>query len=246
VFSPAALIVAAVTVFLAGAVQGLMGLGFSLVTVPILVVFLAPRIAVPVVLILSTVINVLLYREVRGQADLKRMLPLVIAGVASLPVGTYLLVSLDAGMLKIIIGALISCFALALLAGWQRPVRREVTGLVAAGLASGILNGVTSTSGPPVIFFLANQGMPREAFRASLITYFMFLNLATVPVYLAGGLLTREVLAESVILLPGMVAGGLAGSRLTSRVPEAAFRKAALSIVFVAGLFSVLAGAGVL
>jgi uncharacterized membrane protein YfcA len=233
-------------VFAAGTVQGLLGFGFSLVTVPVLVLLLAPRTAVPVILVLSTLINLFLYRGVRGKGDLKRIRLLMIAGTASLPVGTYLLASIDARPLKVLIGVVISFFALAFLAGWRRPVACEKAGLVATGVASGILNGVTSTSGPPVILFLANQGMTKDAFRASLVTYFLFLNLATLPIYLAAGLLSLGVMAQAGFLVPAMVVGALVGSRLTSRVPEKAFRILAMLMVLATGLMSTLSGAGLL
>jgi uncharacterized membrane protein YfcA len=233
-------------VYAASVVQGLLGFGFSLVTVPILVLFVAPKMAVPVILVLSTFINLFLYREVRGKASLRRMLPLMIAGVAGLPVGTYLLVTLDAGLVKIAVGCLVAFFALVFLAGLERPIRRENWGLVAAGVTSGILNGVSSTSGPPVILFLANQGMVRDTFRASLIAYFLFLNLATIPIYLIGGLISRGVLGYSAALLPAMVLGALTGSKLSRRVPERSFRRIALIAVIGAGVVSVLSGAGLL
>jgi len=240
------LVVGLAAVYAAGVVQGLMGFGFSLVTVPILVLFVAPRMAIPVILVLSTFINLFLYREVRGKANLRRMLPLMVAGVAGLPVGTYLLVALDAGLIKIAAGCLVAFFALVFLAGLERPIKRENLGLVAAGVTSGILNGVTSASGPPVILFLANQVMARDAFRASLIAYFLFLNLATIPIYLIGGLISSGVLAYSGVLLPAMVLGALTGSKLSPRVPERAFRRVALAAVVGAGVLSVLSGAGLL
>ncbi|HVP57332.1 MAG TPA: sulfite exporter TauE/SafE family protein [bacterium] len=233
-------------VFVAGLVQGTLGFGFSLVTVPILVLFLAPKVTVPVMLVLSTFLNLLLYREVRTTANLRRLLPLMFAGIVGLPIGTYLLVSLDVGLLKTVIGCLVALSGLAFLAGFERPIRRETLGMVAAGITSGVLNGVTSASGPPVILFLANQGMARDTFRASLIAYFLFLNLATIPIFLVGGLISRTVLAYSGLLLPAMVLGALTGSKLSRRIPERAFRRVALAAVIGAGILSVLSGTGLL
>lgn len=231
-------------VFAAGLVQGLLGFGFALVSVPVLVLLVPPRAAVPAALLLGTAINIVLYWHVRSQANLRRMVPLLIAGIAGLPIGTYLLAVLDPGLAKIVIGCLITAFALASLAGFERPIRREALGLAATGVASGILNGIASASGPPVVLFLANQGMTRDAFRATLIAYFLFLDLANIPVYWGSGLFSREIVAYAGALLPALVAGALVGNRLCRLVPERLFRQVALAAVAGTGALSVLSGIG--
>ena len=241
-FEPSSLALGGLIVLAAGLVQGLLGFGFALVAVPVLALVMVPREAVPVALVLGTFINLFLYLEVRGRVQAGRLLPLVLAGIAGIPVGTYLLVSLNTGILRIAIGCLVALSALAFLAGLERPIKRERIGLAASGFTSGILNGVASMSGPPVVLFLANQGMPKDAFRASLIAYFLVLNLATVPVYIVARLVSVDVLAYAGVLLPLMAAGALAGSRLARRVPEKAFRRAVLVAVAAAGVVAVVSG----
>jgi len=233
------------TVFAAGIVKGLTGFGFSLLTVPILVVLLGPRKAVPIIIILNAASNVPLYIHSRRWSSLGRIRPLIAAGIISIPVGTYLLLVLDTAALKLIAGVAICLFALAFLLGFRREIKREKRGLIGAGLVSGILNGLISTGGPPVILFLTNQGMPKQRFRANLIAYFLFLNAATLPMHFAGGLISLEVVKYAVIFIPALAAGALVGTRLIGYVPEAAFRKTVLAVVMTAGLMLALAGLGV-
>ena len=235
-----------VAVFAAGIAKGLTGFGFSLITVPILVILLGPRKAVPVIIILNAVSNIPLYLHSRKYSSLARIRPLIAAGVVSIPVGTYLLLVLDAAALRLIVGVVICFFALAFLLGLRREIKRETRGLIGTGLVSGILNGLISTGGPPVILFLANQGMPKDRFRANLIAYFLFLNAATLPAHFVGGLLSLEVVEYAAIFMPALAGGALVGIRLIKHVPEAAFRKTVLIIVMVAGFTVALAGLGVL
>jgi uncharacterized membrane protein YfcA len=233
-------------VFGAGVVKGLTGFGFSLFTVPVLVVLLGPKTAVPVIVILNAVSNVPLYFHSRRWSSLRRIWPLIVAGIVSIPVGTYLLLVLAAATLKLIVGIVICLFALAFLAGFRKAIRQERLGLMGAGLISGVLNGLISAGGPPVILFLTNQGMPKENLRANLIAYFLFLNTATLPVHLAGGLISLEVVEYAAILVPALAGGVLVGTGLIGYVPEAAFRKTVLSVVMIAGFLVALAGLGVL
>jgi uncharacterized membrane protein YfcA len=234
------------TVFAAGVVKGLTGFGFSLLTVPILVILLGPKTAIPIIIILNAASNVPLYFHSRKWSSLGRIRPLIAAGIISIPVGTYLLLVLDTAVLKLIVGIAICLFALAFMLGFRREIKREKHGLIGAGLVSGILNGLISTGGPPVILFLTNQGVPKQRFRASLIAYFLFLNTATLPVHYAGGLISLEVVEYAAIFMPALAAGALVGTRLIGYVPEAAFRKAVLTVVMAAGLMLVLAGFGVI
>jgi uncharacterized membrane protein YfcA len=232
-------------VFAAGIIKGLTGFGFSLLTVPILVILLGPRKAVPIIIILNAASNVPLYFHSRKWSSLAAIRPLIVAGIISVPVGTYLLLVLDTAALKLIVGVVICLFALAFLLGFRREIKREKRGLIGAGLVSGILNGLISTGGPPVILFLANQGMPKQRFRANLIAYFLFLNVATLPVHFAGGLLSLEVVEYAAMFIPALAGGALVGTRLIKHVPEAVFRKTVLAVVMAAGLMVVLAGLGV-
>jgi len=231
-------------VYAAGLTQGLTGFGFSLVTVPVVVIILGPKTAVPVIMLLSLVLNVMLYAQSRKWSDTRRIRPLIIAGIASVPLGALLLVMLDPSVLKLVVGCAIFGFALASLLGFRREVRNERLGFVGVGLVSGTLNGAISTSGPPVILFLANQGVTKRTFRASLVTYFLFLNLAALPVYLIGGLMSVRIVKLAGLLVGPMLLGAWSGSRLVGAVPEKAFRSTTLAIVLATGVLAVLSSLG--
>jgi uncharacterized membrane protein YfcA len=233
-------------VFIAGIVKGLTGFGFSLMAVPVLVLLLGPRTAIPVIVVLNAFTNVVLFAGCRRAANLRRIVPLIIAGVATVPIGTYLLLILEPISLKLIVGCVTVAFALAFLVGFRRPIRKERGGFLLAGLLSGTLNGVISTAGPPVILFLTNQGVTKTEFRANLVGYFLFLNMATVPIYFAGGLMSRSVGGYAAVLIPALLLGAFLGSRLLRVVPEKTFRAVALLIVVVAGLLSVLSSIGMI
>jgi len=239
-------IYAIIAVFVAGVTKGLTGFGFSLVSVPVLVVLLGPRTGVPVIILLNATANVAMFPLVRKAAHLRRIVPLIVAGIAAVPLGMLLLLRLDPQTVKLVAGLATILFALAFLAGFRRPFANEKWGFAAAGLISGTSNGLISTGGPPAVLFLTNQGVPKQAFRANLIAYFLFLNLASVPMFLAGGLLSVSVARYALMLVPAMFLGAFVGSKLLRRLPERTFRVTALVVVMLAGLLSVLSSLGAL
>ena len=240
------LLYGALAVYLGGLIQGLTGFGFSMVTVPLLVIFISPKMVVPAVLILSLVVNMVLFLKLREWVDLRRIRSLIIFGIAGMPVGVFLLVVLDAGLLKILIGSVILLFAIAFLMGLRREIQNEQYGFAAVGVVSGLLNGSIKMAGPPVILFLTNQGLAKQPFRASLVSYFLFVNLATVPVFCLGGVMTVSVARYAILLIPVLIAGVLTGNQLARVVAEERFRVIALIIVVAAALLSILSGVGLI
>ena len=231
-------------ILVASVTSGLTGFGFSLVTVPLLVNVLPPRTVVPIVLTLSNLIHFLILVETRKWIDVKRIWPLIIAGMAATPLGTYLLLVLDDHTLKVLIGLVTAFTALALLAGFKRPVQNEKLAFGPVGVASGLLHGSTGMGGPPTILFFSNQGTEKQVFRANLTFFFTLLSLSAVTSQLLGGLLTREILAYCLWFLPALLLGVLTGVKLAHKVSEVVFRRITLIVVGVTGLSAVISGLG--
>jgi uncharacterized membrane protein YfcA len=146
--------------------------------------------------------------------------------------------------MTVVIG-LVSIFSsLSLVVGWSLPVRNERLGLACTGLLSGILGGSTSMSGPPVVLFLANQGVEKQVFRANTTLYFIVLSLSTLPSQIASSLITRHLAAYAAALFPALIAGTLIGMQLSGKVGEESFRRLILAVVILAGVVSIASGLG--
>lgn len=229
-------------VAVAGVISGMTGFGFALVTAPLLVLALPARVAVPIISVLSLLSHLVVLGETLRSIRLKRIWLLVLGGIIGSPLGVYLLLLLDPATLKLAIGVVTTLFALALLVGFKRPIRDERLASLPIGLASGLLGGSTSMSGPPVVLFFSNQGVDKAGFRANLNLYFILLACATLPAQLVAGLLTRQVLTYLAWFAPALFAGTLAGVWLARRVDDEAFRRLTLIVVIATGL-SAIAGA---
>jgi len=232
--------------FLAGVTQGLTGFGFALVSVPLLMIFLPIKMVVPIVLILSTLVSITILLEARKWVDLKKILPMMVTGTIGVPLGTYLLTVLNVSLLKVFVGSVITLFAVAFLSGFRKKIKREGLAFASVGVISGLLNGSTAMSGPPVILFFTNQDVNKKVFRANLVAYFITLNLVTIPIFIIAGLMSREVVNYAFLFLPGMVLGALTGIKISHRVEEKSFKRIVLVIVMVVGLLSVASGLGIL
>ncbi len=238
-------IIAAIIIILIGAlIQGLAGFGFSQFAIPLLVLFIASGELIPIMVFLSLFLNILMISDLRKEVNIRRIWPLMAGGIFGIPLGTYLLMVADANHLKILIGALIFVFGLAQLLEIKKQLEEERFAMLPIGFTGGVLQGSVSMSGPPLILFFSNQGFTKQQFRASLIAFFLFMNIATLPIYLLAGLWTPSVMSTSIMLLPGLVVGTLIGARFSRKVPEAKFKNFVLILVMVFGCMSIASGLG--
>ncbi|MGA1821814.1 MAG: sulfite exporter TauE/SafE family protein [Thermoplasmatota archaeon] len=226
----------------AGLVQGLSGFGSALVMVPMMIHLLPPRVVVPMALVFGTVLNGYLMIKEREHLQMKRIWPLLIAGIAGLPAGALLLLFVEASVLKVMIGSVIILTGILILLGITIKVRKEKPAMIPVGIISGILNGSISMSGPPVILFFSNQRMRKGNFRGNIVSYFLILNIFTIPVFAAGGLFTSTVLIYSALLIVPLILGLLIGTGAARRIGEGGYRKLVLILVTVTGVSSLVSG----
>lgn len=238
-------IVAAIIIILVGAmIQGLAGFGFSQFAIPLLVLFIISGELIPIMVVLSLFLNIMMVHDLRKDVRVKRIWPLMAGGLFGIPLGTYLLIMANPDHIKILIGSLILIFGITQLIGIRKHFRDERIAMAPIGFTGGVLQGSVSMSGPPVILFFSNQGFTKQEFRASLVAFFLFMNIVTLPVYLYAGLLTGTVLTSSLVLLPGMALGTFMGLRMAHRVPEEKFKKFVLVLVMIFGCMSIASGLG--
>jgi hypothetical protein len=98
------------------------------------------------------------------------------------------------------------------------------------GLASGLANGA-AVGGLPVAAWFAAQALPAARFRATLIAYFTALDLWSLPMMAAAGMVGRDTLAAVLILFPAMSAGVWAGGRRFLAAPPDGFRRFAILLL---------------
>jgi len=238
------LLTGGIITFCAATVAGTTGFGYGLVSVPLLMLVLPPRVVVPAVTTHIFLVSLFILLEVIRNVDLRRIWPLMATGLIGLPLGVYVLLVLSEGALKTIVGVVIVFFALVLLLGINLEIKNEKIALAPVGIASGLLASGTAMAGPPVILFFSNQGMLKQVFRANLAAYFVFLNAITIPAHAASGLFTGEVVRLALLFLPTLAVGMVLGIFLSRKVPEEYFKRLVLVVVLCSGLLSITSGLG--
>jgi len=220
--------------------QGLSSFGFSILSLPLLSMYLSPKTVVPMLLFYSIVINLTVIATCWKSFSIKSIWMLLAGAVLGLPLGTYLLLILDDVILRKGIGVFVVIFSLILLSGKRWILKREKTTQLIIGFFSGIFSGSVGISGPPIILFLSNKGVGKDEFRANLSGYFFLLNLFTIPVYYLNGLLTKEVMHYSMNWSPALIVGVATGTFFARKIKPEKFGKLVLILLLLTGLLSLI------
>ena len=114
-----------------------------------------------------------------------------------------------------------------------------------AGLISGVVNGATALGGLMVVIFLLTGSMTAVSIRASLIAFFLVLDIYAIIFISSENLLTNDVLIRIVIFIPPLLIGNMLGHRRFVTTAPDSFRHytlGLLTIISVTGLFRVFLG----
>ncbi len=224
----------ALAVALGAVAQGVTGLGFSLVSAPILIAFLGAREGVRTALVLSTILNLVLLVRTHRAVLVREGSLLLVPAVATTPLLAWASRRIDGRVLTLAAGVLTVASAAALLAGLRWHRGRAAPAGIAAGIISAAMNVVGSIGGPALALYSVNAGWPPERARPTLQVIFLASNVVAI---VSLGLPTFDRTWWA--LLTAITVGWSVGLRVSRAVPEGAARVATLGVAALGGLVAV-------
>jgi uncharacterized membrane protein YfcA len=228
----------ALITFLAAFVNGALGYGFSSLTVPVGLLFLANRVLNPALVLIEVFINlyVLFINRASVPAVWRRVYPILIGLLPGVALGSYLLASIHPGWLKFATYAFLLPLILLQAAGIRRPIRAEKALGVPFGTGLGFLYSITTISGPPLAMLFNNQGLVKEEFRAGLGLIRVVESVLTAIAYYHLGLFAAQSIGVVWMIVPSVVLGIPLGAWAIRRLDAETFRRVCMSFdVWVVG-----------
>lgn len=221
-------------------VQGSLGFGFAIISVPLLSLLLPLKTIVPVVVFSSLIINIIIVLNTKKHLKICQIKVMIIFGLLGIPLGVYGLKNLDPDLLKVIIGILIIVTSLIMVRGFKINFKSLKLSYGIAGFISGILNGSLSMSGPPIVLFLSNEGYDKNELRANIAFYGIVLNIITFIIFFINDLLTKDMLGILSFNIFALILGSFTGVYLASKIKDEHFRKLVLILLMFVGIITVL------
>ena len=224
---------------LAGAIKGVLGVGLPLVAVPLLSQVVPVPLAIMTLATAQVVSNG--FQAFQGGnlgAVLSRFWSLFLPLLLGLFLSARLLVTLDDRVLGLILGTLVLAFT-ALSAFQHRfriEVRHEKVMSPLVGALAGVLGGVSSFYGVPILIYLVALRLEKRFFISAVSTAFTFGALLLMASLVFYGAMGREQFLLSGLSVIPVFGGLLVGQLIQKRMPQAAFNRGLIVIMLATGL----------
>jgi len=134
------------------------------VAVPLALIFLPKETVVSSMSMVGLSLNGFLSFRIKERISYRPVLMLFFASLFGMPLGVWILRAVPLETMQVFVGCLVVLFTFLL--QWGRLKLRQ----------NALLTG-TSMSGPPVLILLAGQGLPKDQFRRTLVSFFLVSGL---------------------------------------------------------------------
>ncbi len=227
-------------IFFAIFVQSTAGFGMALVSMPLLVGAIGVGTATPMVALIGITAEIFLLRRYWQSLSFTAVKRLSIASVIGIPLGVYVLRTVDGRVVTTILGVIVTAYALYALFAPRLPRLRQPGWAYGFGFMGGVLSGAYNTSGPPVIIYGTCQRWDPATFKGNLQAYFSINSLFTLTAHLVSGNFTAVVWQNYLWALPGIALGLILGKLVDGRLPPDKFRQGVLVLLILLGIRLIL------
>ena len=217
------LVLVALAVALSAFVKGSIGFGFPTLGTPLLALIVDVKTAFLLLIVPNIVMDGLQFaRAGAPRALARRMAPLVACGAVGMVVGTYLLASLAARSVMLILGFFILGFVgLSVTKLSPRlPPHWEPWASPVVGFVAGVVGGVTNVPGTPLVLYFYALGLTKREFVGAVAWY---------------GLMTWTLLGWSLLLTVAALGAFALGLRVQDRLEPRTFNRVVLGFLAVLG-----------
>ncbi len=210
------------------------GGGIGIVAIPIMSLVMGPRHMLGVQLPLLIAADALSNLHHLRNYEWRILKPLVWGALAGVLLGTlvfWLLQKSDPVRVQHALSFLIGmiCLLFVGMQAWGLTGRKVPTlpthprSSLAVGTTAGFVSTLSHGAGPLVTLYLLQEKLPRQILVGTQVFYFLLVNSAKVPTYVAFGYINRSTLLDSIWFIPLIPLGTLAGAWMNKRVPEKPF-----------------------
>jgi len=238
---PTIIIIIILAVLAGGLVKGTLGFGMPMVALPIIAFIIPPTTAMILLCAPIFLTNFLQIKFKQGVSSY-RFLPMFLSLIIGLIIGARLILEINVNTItqiiavSIIFAALVNCFGIKI-KNINKNHENTITSLI--GFGSGILGGLSTFYGPPMLAYLVAVDLPKEKFVRTVSTMYF---IGSFPLYgslIYYGFATEEDLIFSLILIiPAFIAQQV-GTKIRDKFNQKQFRICILITLIILG-FSLL------
>lgn len=225
-------------IFLAGIARGLSGFGSGMIIAPIAGALYGPPAALTLLVLIDIVPSLPVTIPAFRIARWREIIPILLGMVAGLPIGVWILVTGDELFLRwLICLTILGCVVILWLRWrWRGPRNHAVS--LGIGSVAGILSGIASIPGPPIIAYWMTGGLPATVVRANLLALFFISTFITLGNLIYADIFAWEIALRALIAAPIYFIGIVLGTAAFSKGGEQLYRTATFVLILLAALLA--------
>ena len=217
---------------MAGAcMQGVGGIGFSMLSAPIAVLAYAAMVPGPL-LLLGGLVSVMAALRDRGAIQWRIATDCILGRTFGAALATAVMVAFSARLLATAFGLLLLGGAVLSATGWRIVPNRRNAWI--AGIFSGLMGTITSAGAPPL--GLLTQQLAPTAIRATIGCIIAIGSVISLVMLAAAGQFSMQQLVLGLALFPWVTAGFAISNRISRHVSAALMRRVLLMLVTASAL----------
>lgn len=231
------------TFFLASFVKGVTGLGFAILTLPVVSSFMPLYQAIPLILIPSFASNIIIIIQTKRIIDsIKRFWLLYISAFPGLYLGVYIMSVTGNQIPRIALGASAIIYSVLMLFKIDISVPRgqEKYYSVPIGLSNGVLNGLTGTQVMPMLPYLLALQQDMNGLINAINLGFTLSGIVLIFFLHTFNLFDPSILFYSILAVIPASAGIFLGGVLRRHLSEEKFRLSVLILLILIGVMMII------
>ena len=230
------LVIPFLIVSFAAAVQGVTGFGSGLVSMALLPLLWNISHAVGVLSPMGVILTIMLTYKLRAHIQFNEIKYLLLPMPVGILGGIWVLEHWPNTWMKAFLGIILIVYVSSATKFGRMQWAKHPVPAAFAGLLGGIFGAAFSAAGPPILIYASLVGWERDQFRANIQVFFMSTAILGCLGLIKIGLINEQTLPITAICLPGILAGGLLGNHLATKLPQEKFRSLVMAGLFAMGI----------
>lgn len=222
----------------AGLVKGMVGVGFPVVAMSILTVFMEPIVAVGLVSIPVLATNGWQAFQAKNYTVVfRRFWPLILTLVVGTWIGGLAVAQVNTDVLLGAIGAVAVMFSLFSMLSPNLNIcsgKEKFFGPLTGAIA-GVMGGLTTVHGPPVMMYLLALNLKKDEFVGTIGMIWFCGSIPMVIAYMYKGVLGPTEIAWSLLAIIPSCLGLYFGTLLRGKINQEAFKNVIVVALFIIG-----------
>ncbi len=228
----------ALVLAVAGVVKGVIGIGLPVISIPLLALAMPVPQAVslmPIPILLSNIWQA--FHGGHFSMALQRFWPLLLSMCIGTVIGVKILVAVDARVLYAVVGIVVVLFSVTSYLQPQLRIRaRDERWLgPVVGVMGGVMGGLSTIYGPPLIMFLVALHLQKDEFVGTIATFYLIGIIPLIAALGAFDIMGRTELIASALATIPLFIGMAVGQFLRARIAQERFRHALLAMLSLLG-----------